>query len=173
MKRQLLIIMACLVLAMVHGCADAASAQVVGAAGRTTGANNSGGIYVFPLTLGTISCSGTTCTATSITVTPPSQVVSGLLVFNSSHDPNFTVGGASGGGAGQMQVSCDGGSTWMATAVGSGSTGFATSYNYPPASCTGPTNLNTLQFRLYLTGGGGTSSFNMTFTSPSSVTISW
>jgi hypothetical protein len=154
--------------AMVHSCAHA---QVPGAPGRTTSPGSTSTSFYTP-SLGTITCSGTTCTYTSGTVSPSSQAVSGTLAFNSSQDAGFTVGGPMGGGAGQMQVSCDGGTTWLPLAVGSGSIGGSVSYYYPTSHCTGVTNLNSLQFRSYLTGGGGTG-FNMSFTAPSSVTITW
>ena len=69
-----------------------------------------------------------------------------------------------------MQVSCDGGSTWMPRVNGSGSVGGGMTISYPTPVCSGPTNLNTLLFRAIL-GGGGDSSFNMSFESPSSVTL--
>jgi hypothetical protein len=174
MTRRLLIILASLVLAATgHGCADAAYAQAVGATGRTTSSGTSTSTSTFSLTaLGTITCSGMTCSYTSGTISPSSQVVSGTLAFNSTHDASMTIGGTSGGGTGQVQVSCDGGSTWNAIAIGSGSVGSAVSYTYPTPHCTGVTNLNTLEFREFL-GGGGTTGFTMALTSPSQVTISW
>ena len=101
-------------------------AQAVGAPGRTTGAHNNGGTYIYSLTLGT----------------------------------------------GQVQVSCDSGSTWNTIAGGSGSVSSGITYFYPTPHCTGVTNLNTLQFREFL-GGGGAAGFNMQFTTSSQVTISW
>lgn len=147
-------------------------AQVPGAPGRTTGARNVGGSASFSPGLGTITCSGSTCSFTSGSVSPSSQAVSGNLNFNSTHDASFSLGGSSGSGTGQMQVSCDGGSTWMTLAGGNGSVGGGLTYSYPTPVCSGPTNLNTLLFRSFL-GGGGASSFNMSFQSPSSVIISW
>lgn len=148
------------------------AAQVPGAPGRTTGASNSTYSSQFSPGLGTITCSGSTCSFTSSSVSPSSQVVSGNLHFNSTHDANFNLGGAFGGGTGQMQVSCDGGSTWIPIANGSGSVGGGMTISYPTPVCSGPTNLNTLLFRAIL-GGGGDSFFNMSFESPSSVTITW
>ena len=153
-------------------CAGMLAAQVPGAPGRTTGARGNTHFYQFSPGLGTINCSGATCTFTSGSVSPGSQVVSGNLTFNASHDADFSLGGAFGSGTGQMQVSCDGGSTWMTLAEGNGSVGGGVTYSYPTPVCSGPTNLNTLLFRSFL-GGGGASSFNMSFQSPSSVTISW
>ena len=171
MARRILIAIVGLVFSMAAGCADAAFAQAVGSSGRTTGAHNNGGTYVYSLTLGTITCSGTTCSYTSGTASPGSQAVSGTLAFNSSHDASMTIGGSVGSGTGQVQVSCDSGSTWNTIAGGSGSVGSVT-YFYPTPHCTGVTNLNTLEFREFL-GGGGTTGFNMALTSPSAVTISW
>ena len=148
------------------------AAQVPGATGRTTGSRNNVHNFQFSLGLGTITCSGSTCSDTSSSVSPSSQVVSGNLHFNATHDVNFGLGGAFGGGTGQTQVSCDGGSTWMPIANGSGAVGSGITLSYPTPVCSGPTNLNTILFRAIL-GGGGASSFNMTFESPSSVTITW
>lgn len=148
-------------------------AQVPGAPGRTTGANGLISVIYSP-GLGTITCSGTTCSTTSSSVSPSSHSAAGVLSFNASHDANFTVGGTAGGGTGQLQVSCDGGSTWNAIVIGSGSVGGgAVSYAYVPYHCSGVTNLDTLLFRSILGGGGTTSAFNMLFTSPSSVVIAW
>jgi hypothetical protein len=148
------------------------AAQVPGATGRTTGANNSTHSVQFSPGLGTITCNGSTCTFTSSSVSPSSQAVSGNLHFNSTHDTGFNLGGAFGSGTGQMQVSCDGGSTWTTIAVGSGSVGGGVTFSYATPVCSGVSNLNTLLFRAFL-GGGGATSFNMSFESPSSVTITW
>ena len=94
------------------------------------------------------------------------------MTFNASHDLTVNLGGAYGGGAGTLQVSCNGGSTYLTIATGSGSIGSSIGYSYSTQSCTGVTNLNTLLFRTILSGGGD-SSFNMQIYSPSSVTISW
>ena len=167
--RRLLITVLGLVMVMAQGCADAAYAQAVGATGRTTsGAANT---FVYSLTLGTITCSGMTCSYTSGTISPGSHSVSGTLAFNSTHDASMTIGGSVGSGTGQVQVSCDSGSTWNTIAGGSGSVGSVT-YFYPTPHCSGVTNLNTIEFREFL-GGGGTAGFNMALTSPSQVTISW
>lgn len=156
----------CLVLA-----AASLTAQVPGAPGRTTGPKG-GGTFSFSIGFGAISCSGSTCSDTSGTVSPGSQVVSGPITFNAAHNAALSLGGLFGGGAGLMEVSCDGGSTWLTTVSASGTVGGVITYMYPPPSCTGPTNLNTLLFRAVL-GGGGASSFNMTFDPPTSVLISW
>ena len=171
MAKRILVALVSLLLGMEYGCADVAFAQTVGASGRTT---STGGTSTssFSLTaLGTITCSGMTCSYTSGTISPSSQSVSGTLTFNSSHDASMTIGGSVGSGTGQVQVSCDSGSTWNTIAGGSGSVGSVT-YFYPTPHCTGVTNLNTLEFREFL-GGGGTTGFNMALTSPSAVTISW
>lgn len=150
-----------------------ADGQVVGATGRTTSGGSGTFLYTYGLSgLTTITCSGSTCSNTSSNVSPGSQVVFGTLTFNSTHDLAVTIGGASGGGAGLLQVSCNGGSTWLTVAIGSGSIPGGVSYSYPTPTCTGVTNLNTLLFRLNLSGGGS-SSFNMTDQPPASVTISW
>jgi hypothetical protein len=148
------------------------AAQVPGATGRTTGSRNNVHSFQFSPGLGTITCSGSTCSDTSSSVSPSSQVVSGNLHFNAIHDAGFGLGGAFGGGTGQMQVSCNGGSTWMPIASGSGSVGGSVTISYATPVCSGPTNLNTILFRAIL-GGGGDFSFNMSFESPSSVTITW
>lgn len=153
-------------------CSAMLAAQVPGAPGRTTGPSGNTHSFYFSPGLGTITCSGSTCTFTSSSVSPSSQVVSGNLHFSSSHDANFNLGVAFGSGTGQMQVSCNGGSTWMTLAEGSGVVSGGITYSYPPHVCSGPTNLNTLLFRSFL-GGGGASSFNMSFESPSSVAITW
>jgi len=153
-------------------CCASVLAQVPGSPGRTTSGGNNTHTFTFSPGLGTITCSGSTCSDTSGSVSPGSQVVSGNLTFNASHDADFSLGGAFGSGTGQMQVSCNGGSTWMTLAEGNGSVGGGLTYGYPTPVCSGPTNLNTLLFRSFL-GGGGASSFNMSFESPSSVAISW
>lgn len=153
-------------------CAGTLAAQVPGAPGRTTGAQGNTHFYQFSPGLGTISCTGTSCTSTSGSVSPGSQVVFSNLTFTSTHDAVFNLGGAFGGGAGQIQVSCNGGSTWMTIASGGGGVGVGVTYGYSTPVCSGPTNLNTLLFRSLL-GGGGDSSLNMSFQSPSSVTIGW
>jgi hypothetical protein len=149
-------------------------AQVPGGSGRTTGAQagGSGSSTTFSPGLGTITCTGTTCTDTSSTVSPSSRAVSGNLTFVSTHDATFSVGGSSGGGTGQLQVSCNGGTSWMSIATGSGSVGGSVTYGYSAPVCSGVSNLDALQFRSIL-GGGGASGFNMSFTAPSTVTISW
>ena len=164
MRLALVFILSCL----------SAIAQQGGAGGRTTGASGSGSqSLTYNPGLGTINCSGTSCFAVSGTVSPGSQSVTGTLHFITTHDAGFTIGGASGGGAGLFQVSCDGGSTWLSPAGGSATIGGgAPAYNYPTPTCTGPTNLNTLLFRSLL-GGGGPTTVNETFTAPSSVTVTW
>ena len=77
-------------------CAGMLAAQVPGAPGRTTGARGNTHFYQFSPGLGTINCSGATCTFTSGSVSPGSQVVSGNLTFNASHDADFSLGGAFG-----------------------------------------------------------------------------
>jgi hypothetical protein len=153
-------------------CCASLLAQVPGAPGRTTGPGNSTHSVYFSPGLGTITCSGSSCSYTSGSVSPSSQVAFGNLHFTSTHDADFNLGGAYGSGTGQMQVSCNGGATWMTIAEGSGSVGGAVAYSYSTPVCSGVSNLNTLLFRAFL-GGGGASSFNMSFESPSSVTISW
>lgn len=150
-----------------------AHAQQGGAGGRTTGASGSGShSFTFGPGLGTITCSGTSCSATSGSVSPSSVSVTGNLHFTSTHDANFTIGGPAGGGTGQFQVSCDSGSTWFSIAIGNGNIPNPVTYTYPTPVCSGPTNLNTLLFRAIL-GGGGPSTINEMFTSPSSVTVTW
>ena len=165
-----------LILAIAFACLAGSSlaAQVAGAPGRTTAAfGGSHGSSSFLLSgLSPITCSGATCSNTSSTVSPGSQVMSGTLTFNASHDLNVSIGGAYGGGAGLFQVSCNGGSTYLTIATGSGSIGSSVGYSYAPPSCTGVTNLNTLLFRTQLSGGGATN-FNMSITPPSSFTIAW
>ena len=149
------------------------AAQVPGAPGRTTGAHNLGSnSVVFPPAIGPLNCSGTVCTATSGTTSPDSHVVSGTISFTASKDAFLSFSGLEGGGGGQFQFSCDGGSSWGEIAVGSDSSGQPVTYVYPPAQCTGPTNLNTIQFRSVL-GGGGALPVTMLFDSPTSVVISW
>jgi len=170
-KRLLLSICALLVL-MAQGCADVAYAQVPGAPGRTTAPGGASTSTFSLAPLGTLTCSGMTCSATSSSISPTTQSVSGTLAFNSTHDATVTIGGSTGGGAGVLEVSCDGGSTWLGIAVGSGSVVPPVSYSYATPHCSGVTNLDTLLFRTTLSGGGG-SGFNMSFATPSSVTISW
>lgn len=150
-----------------------AAQQAGGGSGRTTGATGSGvHSFTFSPGLGTITCSGTSCSATSGSVSPSSVSVTGNLHFTSTHDANFTIGGPAGGGTGQFQVSCDSGSTWFSIAIGNGNIPNPVTYTYPTPVCSGPTNLNTLLFRAIL-GGGGPSTINEMFTSPSSVTVTW
>jgi hypothetical protein len=144
--------------------------QVPGSTGRTT-APGTAGTFTFILGIGTINCSGSPCNQTSSTVSPGSQAVSGTLTFNASHDAALNIGGASGGGAGVVEVSCDSGSTWITIAIGSGSIGSPT-MSYPPSTCSGPTNLNTLLFRSTISGAGG-GGFNMVLQSSSQVVITW
>jgi hypothetical protein len=153
-------------------CCASVLAQVPGAPGRTTGPGNSTHSFDFSPGLGTITCSGSTCSFTSSSVSPSSQVAFGNLHFSSTTDASFNVGGAFGSGTGQMQVSCNGGTTWMTIAEGTGIVGGGVSYGYSTPVCSGVSNLNTLLFRAFL-GGGGASSFNMSFESPSSVHITW
>jgi hypothetical protein len=156
-------------------CAVVCSAQVNGAPGRVTGNTGSHGNFVFASGGHTITCSSG-CSASpysSLTFSPTSQVVSGNLTFSSSHDDSGSIGGSTGGGSGLFQVSCDGGSSWITIDGGSATlptTSMTWTYNTP--SCTGPTNLNTLQFRMVVSGGGD-ASFNMSASSPSNVTITW
>ncbi len=147
--------------------------QQGGAGGRTTGASGSGShSLTYSPGLGTINCSGTSCSAVSGNVSPGSQSVTGTLHFVTTQDAVFTIFGASGGGSGIFQVSCDGGSTWLNIASASRTIGDPPSFNYPTLSCSGPTNLNTLLFRSLL-AGGGFDTVNETFTAPSSVTVTW
>jgi len=141
--------------------------------GRTTGARGvSGTSIVFYPSIATINCTGTTCTANSGTVSPGSHVVSGPILFTPSADANFTFSGLEGGGAGQLEYSCDGGSTWSGIAAGMGVSGNPVSYSYHGTSCTGPTNLNTVLVRTNLSGGGALP-VTMSFLGSSSITISW
>ena len=152
------------------------AAQVVGATGRTSGSSGAGGAYssVFSLSgiTSPLTCTGASCSNTSATVSPGSKVSFGTITFNSSQDLSVSMGGLYGGGAGIVQVSCDGGSTYLTIAEGTGSIGSSVTYTYPPARCTGVTNLNTLKFRTTL-GGGGSTSFNMSISPSSSVVIAW
>jgi len=94
------------------------------------------------------------------------------VAFTTTHDAGVTAGGSSGGGVGQLEVSCNGGSTWITLTTASDTIGGSISYSYNVPICSGVTNLDTLLFRAVLSGGGVTG-FNMSFTAPSSVIINW
>ena len=149
--------------------------QTVGSSGRVTGNLALHGSVNFTTSGLSVSCSSG-CPLSSYTagpISPSSQVAGGVITFTASHDASGTIGGASGGGAAQVQVSCNGGTTWLPFASGTATLPtLSMSWTYPVPSCTGPTNLNTLLFRITL-GGGGSPSFNMTATANSQVTISW
>jgi hypothetical protein len=150
-------------------------AQQAGAPGRTTGnlaVHGSASITTSSLTL---SCTGSTaCTAgvTSGSITGPNQIAGGVLHFTATTDGNGTVGGASGGGAGQLVVTCNGGSPQALTTATYTLPTTTASMAYPNPTCTGVTNLNQLSFYSTLSGSGG-SGFNMAFTPSSSISITY
>jgi hypothetical protein len=136
------------------------------------GGGGGGGSYSFAPGLGTINCTGSTCTFTSGNKSPGSQVVTGDIIVSVSSDASFSNSGSHGGGAGVMQVSADAGSTWSTLAEAGGSVGGAVNYTYFAQAFSGITNLNTLLVRSLLSGSGD-SSLSMSFTAPSLVTITW
>jgi len=150
-------------------------AQTSGAPGRVTGGVQRHGTISFGIGSLTVSCNSG-CPNPSYTdgpISPSSQTVSGTLHFSTTTDASGTIGGSAGGGTAQAQVSCDGGTTWNSIAIGSATLPTTSmSWSYPTPTCSGPTNANTLQFRI-LIGGGGSPTFNMNATAPSTVTISW
>jgi len=153
----------------------AAISQANGAPGRVTGNRTGHGTVVFATGGLSVSCN-TGCPASpysSGTISPSSQVASGSISFASSHDDSGNIGGSSGGGSGLFQVSCDGGSSWIT--IDSGSATLPTtsmSFSFSTPNCSGPTNLNTLLFKVVV-AGGGPGAFNMNMNSPSNVTITW
>jgi hypothetical protein len=152
-----------------------AEAQTSGASGRVTGGVQRHGRISFGIGSLTVNCNSGCPNPSYIDgpISPSSQTVSGTLHFSTTTDASGGIGGSVGGGTGQAQVSCDGGITWNSIAVGTATLPTTSmSWSYPTPTCSGPSNANTLQFRIFI-GGGGSPSFNMNATAPSTVTISW
>jgi hypothetical protein len=152
-----------------------AYSQANGAPGRVTGNNGSHGTFSFSSGGVSVSCNSDCPSSpySSSTVSPTSQVVSGTLQFSTSHDDSGSIGGGAGSGNGLFQVSCDGGSTWISIDNGSATLPTTTmTFSFMTPTCSGPSNLNTLLFKMVV-AGGGTGSFNMNASSPSTTTITW
>ena len=130
----------------------------------------------FLMELSTITCASTTCTASGSAspVTPgPNQPVFGTLHFASTHDLTVTLGGTTGSGTGDVEISCDLGATFFPLAQASCSLPTTTcTSTYLTPTCTGVTNLNKLEFHNTLSGTGA-AGFNMSNVPSTSVTVNW
>jgi hypothetical protein len=147
-----------------------------GGSGSSGPTQPNGGTVSFSSGAAVASCTGSSSQpcVTSTAAVSPSQAtaVTGGLGITASNDQNLSAPSL-GSGYGELQVSCDSGTTWQTLAICSKTSGGQTSCSLPTVSCSGVAHTNALKFQTLVNGTALLGSFSMSYTPSSSVTVQW